>query len=293
MVSGVKNLKLLHTIQEVRDQVRQAKADGRSIGFVPTMGALHEGHITLVRRAKQECDFVIVSVFVNPTQFGPTEDFSKYPRTLDADAQMCREACVDIVFAPSAAEMYPENFDSWIEVNGPTDTLEGERRPGHFRGVTTVCAKLFNITTPDRAYFGLKDYQQLMVIRKMVHDLNMPLEIRPVEIVREHDGLAMSSRNVYLSATERKAALVLHKSLDQAKSLSGDGEHSATKIRKAVEDMIKSECMAQIDYVAVVDAETLRPIDEIVNSAVVLLAVRFGATRLIDNVILGTQDGSL
>lgn len=280
-------MKLLHTIKEVREQISIARSEGKSIGLVPTMGALHEGHLTLVRDAKNECDFVVVSVFVNPTQFGPSEDFNKYPRTLDADAQKCSEAGVDIVFAPAAEEMYPEGFNSWVEVNGPTDVLEGERRPGHFRGVTTVCTKLFNITTADRSYFGQKDYQQLKVIQKMVRDLNMPLEIRPVEIVRESDGLAKSSRNIYLSGSERKAALVLSKSLAKAKSAFDAGERKAQVIKALVEDTIKSEPIADIDYVTVVDPETLLPLDNISKSAVVLLAVRFGTTRLIDNLILG------
>lgn len=280
-------MKLLHTIKEVREQVSKARGEGKSIGLVPTMGALHEGHLTLVKNAKSECDFVIVSVFVNPTQFGPSEDFNKYPRTLETDAKKCEESGVDIVFAPSAAEMYPEGFDSWVVVSGLTDTLEGERRPGHFRGVTTVCSKLFNITTADRAFFGQKDYQQLKVIQKMVRDLNMPIEITPVNIVRESDGIALSSRNTYLSESERKAAIVLSRSLSKAKSSFEGGERNTSIIRSIVEEEINSEPIANIDYIVIVDAETLAPIDAISKSAVVLLAVRFGKTRLIDNMILG------
>lgn len=279
-------MKLIHIINEVREEIASVRRAGKRIGLLPTMGALHEGHMTLVRRAREQCDYVVVSIFVNPTQFGPNEDFDKYPRTLDTDAAACREAGVDLIFAPSAAEMYPEGFDSWVDVGGLTETLEGERRPGHFRGVTTVCMKLFNIMDPDYAYFGMKDYQQLAVIRKMVADLNLRVRIVPVEIVREPDGLAMSSRNAYLSPEERKAAVVLSRSLVEAKETFDSGEHSANAIRVMVENFIKLEPLAWIDYVAVVDAETLRPIEGIERPAVVLLAVKFGATRLIDNIVL-------
>ena len=279
-------MKLIHTISETREEVRRAKADGKRVGLVPTMGALHEGHITLVKRAREDCEFVAVSVFVNPTQFGPNEDFDKYPRTLEQDAAKCEAAGVDIIFAPSASEMYPQGFDSWVDVSGVTQVLEGEHRPTHFRGVTTVCTKLFNIVCPDRAYFGRKDYQQLKVIQKMVRDLNMPLEIMPVDIVRESDGLAMSSRNRYLSADERKAALVLSRSLATAQNMHASGERSADVIRTALEQIISAEPLAKIDYVAVVDAETLLPIETLDSPAAVLLAVKIGATRLIDNTVL-------
>lgn len=280
-------LRLVHSIPETRDSVAEARSRGLKIGFVPTMGALHEGHKSLVRRARAECGFVAVSIFVNPTQFGPNEDYDRYPRTLGEDTEKCRAAGVDLVFAPSAAEMYPEGFDSWVEVKGTlTETLEGASRPGHFRGVTTVCAKLFGIVQPDYAYFGMKDYQQLLVIRKMVRDLNLPLGIVPCETVREPDGLAMSSRNAYLSPEERRAALVLSKSLEQAQAGFNSGERRAHAIREAAENLIASEPLAAIDYVAVRDADSLEPVEFIDRPAVLLLAVRIGSTRLIDNTVL-------
>lgn len=279
-------MRLVHTIDEVRNEVRVAKESGMTIGLVPTMGALHEGHLTLVRLAKEQCGFVIVSVFVNPTQFGPSEDLARYPRSLEEDTRKCEQAGVDVLFAPSVEEMYPEGFDTWVEVKGLTEVLEGRSRPGHFRGVTTVCAKLFNISQPTYAYFGMKDYQQLKVIQKMVRDLNMPLEIVPVETVRESDGLAMSSRNVYLNAEERKAALVLSRSLMEARKAFADGERNAERVQELVSNLIKAEPHARIDYVAVVDPENLRPIQTIDRSAVVLVAVWVGSARLIDNVIL-------
>ncbi len=278
---------LLHTIGETREAVRLARQGGKSIGLVPTMGALHDGHMALVRRARDECGFVVVSVFVNPTQFGPSEDFSRYPRTLGDDARMCERAGVDVVFAPSARDMYPEGFDTWVEVGGLAEVLEGEFRPGHFRGVATVCAKLFNITQPTYAYFGMKDYQQLQVIRKMVRDLDMPYQIMSVQTVREPDGLALSSRNRYLSPDERQTALVLSRSLARARDLFDSGERDAAAIQGVTENLIKAEHGARVEYVAVVDAETLRPISRIDRPAVVLLAVRIGSTRLIDNTVLG------
>jgi pantoate--beta-alanine ligase len=280
-------VKLLHVINETQEAIHRARGEGKTIGLVPTMGALHEGHIALIRRAREECDFVVVSIFINPTQFEPSDDFSKYPRTLVADAEKCQEAGVDIIFAPSAAEMYPDGFDSWVEVKGfLTETLEGESRPGHYKGVTTVCCKLFNIAQPDLAYFGMKDHQQLKAIQKMVIDLNMPLRIVPVETVREPDGLAMSSRNAYLSPSEKKAALVLSKALIQAKKAFDSGESDPNVVKDIALNLIKAEPLACIDYVAVVDAETLQPIARMVAPAVVLVAVRVGSTRLIDNIIL-------
>jgi pantoate--beta-alanine ligase len=280
-------LKIVHTISEVREAVAAARAEGKIVGLVPTMGALHEGHLTLIRRARQECGFVGVSIFVNPTQFGPSEDFTRYPRTLDSDSDMCREAGVDLIFAPNAREMYPEGFDSWVDVGGVTEMLEGASRPGHFRGVATVCLKLFNISQPDRAYFGMKDYQQLQVINKMVRDLDVPIEIVPVEIVREPDGLAMSSRNRYLSPDERRAALILRDAIAAAKSEFHGGERDALTIQQVLRAQLDSEPLAGIDYAVVVDAETLLPVEMIELPAVVLLAVRIGSTRLIDNAVLG------
>lgn len=279
-------MKLIHTVSEVSDAIAAARREGKTVGLVPTMGALHEGHLTLVRGARQDCGFVGVSIFVNPTQFGPSEDFSRYPRTLDTDSQVCREAGVDLIFAPDAREMYPEGFDSWVDVGGVTEMLEGESRPGHFRGVTTVCLKLFNIFQADRAYFGMKDYQQLQVIKKMVRDLNVPTGIVPVEIVREHDGLALSSRNRYLSPRERKAALILRDAIATAKSEFDNGERNARTIEQVVQAQLDSEPLASTDYAVVVDAETLLPVETIERPVVVLLAVRIGATRLIDNAVL-------
>ena len=281
-------MKLVHTIEEAREETRRAHSDGKVIGLVPTMGALHEGHMTLVRRAREECGYVAVSIFVNPTQFGPTEDLDKYPRTLTEDARKCRLAGVDLLFAPSAEEMYPPGFDAWVEVKGSvTSVLEGEFRPTHFRGVTTVCAKLFGISDADFAYFGRKDYQQLAVITKMVRDLNMRLTVRPVDTVREPDGLALSSRNAYLNPEERRAALVLSKSLARARQVYDSGERCAETIRVAVESVIEAEPLAKIDYVALVDAETLGRVETAEKPVVVLLAVRIGPTRLIDNAVLG------
>ena len=280
-------MQLVHTISEVRDSVAQAKALGLRVGFVPTMGALHEGHLTLVHKAREECGFVVVSVFVNPTQFLPNEDFNKYPRTLEADAGGCESAGVDIVFAPSAGEMYPDGFDAWVEVGTVTDSLEGEIRPGHFKGVTTVCAKLFNIVCPDAAFFGRKDYQQLAVIKKMVRDLNMPLEIRPVDIVRESDGMAMSSRNRYLSPDERQSATVLSKSLFAAKELYSNGERDSSVILKVASEILAREPRLTLDYLIIADSETLQPVNKIVRAVVILLAGRLGPIRLIDNIVLG------
>lgn len=284
-------MQLVNSIKEVREYVARAGAEGKIIGFVPTMGALHEGHLTLIKEAKAQCGFVVASIFVNPTQFGPSEDLGKYPRALDADCRRCENAGVDIVFAPPVPEMYPEGFDTWIDISGPTDTLEGAHRPGHFKGVTTICAKLFNIVRPDYAYFGKKDYQQLTVIKKMVADLNIPLTIVPVETVREPDGLAKSSRNIYLSSVERNAALVLYKALQNTRSAFKIGERRVQSLLKVAENMLRAEPLARIDYVAIVDAETLDPIQTVERPAVILLAVHIGATRLIDNVIL--SEGSI
>jgi pantoate--beta-alanine ligase len=281
-------VRILHTIPETRAELRRAGQHGRKIGFVPTMGALHEGHVSLIRRARAECEFVVVSIFVNPTQFGPGEDYGKYPRTIPDDAEKCRMADVDVIFAPSAAEMYPDGFGSWIEVNGRlAETLEGEHRPDHFRGVTTVCAKLFNITQPTYAYFGMKDYQQLQVVRKVVRELNLPPEIMPCETVREPDGLAMSSRNAYLGPEERQAALVLSRSLSAAREAFESGERNVGRVQEMAAILIKAEPLACTDYVALRDAETLEPIERMDNPAVLLLAVRIGSTRLIDNTVLG------
>lgn len=281
-------MQTVYTISEARIATTNAREKGLRVGFVPTMGALHDGHMFLVRRARTECDYVVVSIFVNPTQFGPGEDFDRYPRTLDQDLEKCGSAGVDLVFVPSASEMYPPGFDSWVEVRGfITETLEGSFRPGHFRGVTTICAKLFNIVAPHCAYFGMKDYQQLKVIQKMVRDLDMPIDIIPCETIREPDGLAMSSRNSYLSAEERRAATVLSRSLDAARDAFEAGQKYASALEEIVRGLIEAEPLASIDYVAIRDAESLEPIQVVDKTAVLLLAVRIGTTRLIDNCLIG------
>lgn len=259
---------------------------GLSVGVVPTMGALHEGHLSLIRRARDENDRVIVTIFVNPLQFGPKEDFSKYPRRLERDVEFCQGAGVDAFYAPEVGEMYPPDASTAIEVDRVSEGLCGASRPGHFSGVATVVAKLFNITKPHRAYFGQKDAQQVAVVRRMVRDLNFDLEIVPCPIVREPDGLAMSSRNLYLSPEERRASLVLSRSLELAARLFRTGERSARAIESAVREMISGEPLARIEYVSVVDAGSLQPLQTIDRPALLALAVLVGATRLIDNAVL-------
>ena len=256
------------------------------MGFVPTMGYLHEGHLALVKRARVENSTVIVSVYVNPTQFGPREDFGSYPRDLDRDLELLQKGGADIVFIPSDDEMYPPGFSSWVDVERVTERLEGAFRTGHFRGVATVVAKLFNIVQPSKAYFGQKDVQQVMVIRKMVVDLNMGIEIVVVPTVRESNGLAMSSRNIYLSPKERRAATILFKALTLARRLWRGGEKDAEKIRRQMTALIQKEPLAQIDYVSIADAETLEELNLLDRPAVASLAVRIGKTRLMDNMPL-------
>ncbi|MDP2675273.1 MAG: pantoate--beta-alanine ligase [Dehalococcoidia bacterium] len=268
-------------------EAERAALKGR-VGLVPTMGALHEGHLSLVRRARADCDQLVVSVFVNPTQFGPKEDFAAYPRDLDRDLLLLEAEGVDVVFAPTAEEIYPPGFNDWVEVNGPlSERLEGEFRPGHLRGVTTVVARLFRIVRPQSAYFGEKDAQQLRVVRRMAQEQRLPVEVIGLPTVREPDGLAMSSRNSYLSPEERKAALVMPRALQLGRRLVEDeGVRDASAVRRAVEDLIRGEPLASIDYVAVAGCETLEELTEIDRPALLLLAVRIGATRLIDNVAL-------
>lgn len=257
-----------------------------TVGFVPTMGYLHEGHLALVKQARIENSAVIVSIYVNPTQFGPREDFGAYPRDLNRDLDLLRGEGVDIVFVPSDDEMYPPEFSSWVDVEKITEGLEGAFRPGHFRGVATVVAKLFNIVRPSRAYFGQKDAQQVIVIKRMVADLNMDLEVVIVPTVRESDGLAMSSRNVYLNPKERQAATILFKALMLARQLRKDGEKDAEEIRRQMTSLIQKEPLAQIDYVSIADAETMEELNLIDRPALASLAVRIGKTRLIDNMPL-------
>jgi len=277
-------MQVIKTIAKAR-KVRQQLVG--SVGFVPTMGYLHQGHLSLVKRAKKENSTVVVSIFVNPTQFGRGEDFRQYPRDLDRDLEMLEGAKTDIVFMPSEEEMYPDGFNSWVDVEGVTERLEGASRPGHFRGVATICAKLFNIVQPTRAYFGEKDAQQVVVIKKMVADLNMGLEIVVVPTVRESDGLAMSSRNTYLGPRERKAAPVLFQALSLAGELWRGGERNAAKIRRKMTSLIQKEPLARIDYISIADSNTLEELRKIDRPALVSLAVKIGRTRLIDNITLG------
>ncbi len=256
------------------------------VGLVPTMGYLHEGHLALVRQARAENPSVVVSIFVNPTQFGPQEDFDSYPRDTKRDLALLEEEGTDVVFIPSVAEMYPEQFNSWVEVGKVTERLEGASRPGHFKGVTTVCAKLFNIVQPTTAYFGQKDAQQAVVIRKMMTDLNMDLEIITLPTVREPDGLAVSSRNTYLNPDERQAAAVLYQALSLAQKLWLQGEKDAQRLRQEMIGLIQQQPLATIDYVSVANAETLDKLDTVNPPALVSLAVKIGTTRLIDNIVL-------
>lgn len=279
-------MQIFKQIAEIKNYLRTEQRNGKSIGFVPTMGYLHEGHLSLIRRSASENDITVVSIFVNPTQFGPGENFEKYPRDLNRDIQLAQEAGAHVIFTPDTVTIYPEGYKTYVEVQKITDTLCGSSRPGHFRGVTTVVTKLFNIIHPDRAYFGQKDAQQGIVIRQMVRDLDMDLEIIVCPIVREADGLAMSSRNIYLNPEERKQAVVLFQSLTMAKDLIVQGEKNAYKIKAAIEKKISEKSLAKIDYVSIVDMETLRDIRQITNKTLIALAVRFGETRLIDNIIV-------
>ena len=275
-------MKVVETIAEMR-RIRLQLVE--PVGFVPTMGYLHEGHLALVRQARAENASVVVSIFVNPTQFGPREDLKSYPRDPQRDLAML-EAMTDVVFMPSADEMYPVKFDSWVEVGKITEQLEGAARPGHFRGVTTVVAKLFNIVQPTRAYFGQKDAQQAIVIKKMVSDLNMNLEIVILPTVREPDGLAMSSRNTYLNPEQRQAAAVLYRALSLAQELWAQGERDAEKLRQEMTALIQKEPLADIEYISIADAETLDELDRVKPRALVSMAVKIGNTRQIDNIVL-------
>ncbi len=276
-------MKIAHTIAEMKALRSGAMAP---VGFVPTMGYLHEGHLSLVRQAWAENGIVVASIFVNPTQFGPGEDYAVYPRDPERDLDLLKKEGTDIVFMPPAEEMYPPGFNSWVQVEGITERLEGAVRTGHFKGVTTVVAKLFNIVEPARAYFGQKDAQQALVIRKMVADLNMNLEVVVSPTVREKDGLAMSSRNSYLGSGERKAAIILYRSLFLAQEIYGKGERDAEEIRKRMVALINGEPLAKIDYVNIADKNTLEELSVVDRPALISLAVRIGKTRLIDNILL-------
>ncbi|HEV3259647.1 MAG TPA: pantoate--beta-alanine ligase [Gemmataceae bacterium] len=274
------------SIEAVRQAVASARGRGQSVGLVPTMGALHAGHASLIRAARDETAFVIVSIFVNPTQFGPTEDLSRYPRPLERDLELCDREQVDLVFLPQAAEIYPADFRTFVEVSELQDVLCGASRPGHFRGVATVVLKLFNIVEPDVAYFGQKDAQQAAIIRQMVSDLNVPVRLRVCPIVREPDGLAVSSRNQYLDADQRRAAPVLFRALEEARLLIASGVRDAATVRQAMAAPIKATPGAVVDYAEVVDAGTLGPVQRLGGDILLAVAAKFGATRLIDNVQL-------
>jgi pantoate--beta-alanine ligase len=276
-------MKIVESIAEMKRA--RSELNGK-VGLVPTMGYLHEGHLSLIKQARTENLTVLASIFVNPTQFGPNEDFERYPRDYSHDLTMLEKEKTDLVFMPSVAEMYPPNFNSWVEVDKITARLEGVSRPGHFRGVTTVVAKLFNIVQPSRAYFGQKDAQQTLVIKKMVADLNMNLDVITCPTVREPDGLAMSSRNSYLTSEERQAATIVPQALNLASQLWSEGEKDADKIRQGMTDLIRQQPLAAIDYVSIADTETLEELDQVKPPALVSLAVKIGKPRLLDNVVL-------
>ena len=280
-------MRVIESVREMQKCSEAVRLSGKKIGFVPTMGYFHEGHLSLMREARRISDFVITSIYVNPTQFGPKEDFSKYPRDFERDHRMAREAGVDVIFYPSNDEMYPPRYQTYVNVEQVTQNLCGASRPGHFRGVTTICCKLFNIVKAHVAVFGRKDYQQLAAIKTMVADLNLDLDIVGMPTYREKDGLAMSSRNVYLSAEERKSALSLIESLKLAQRLYDGGEKRAAVIIQEVEKLINQAPSTDIDYVKICDAATLTDLHRIDTQAVIALAVKIGKTRLIDNHVLG------
>jgi pantoate--beta-alanine ligase len=278
---------MTRVITTVAEMQASREAIAGSIGLVPTMGFLHEGHLSLVRRSVRDNDCTVVSIFVNPTQFGPNEDFARYPRDEQRDLELLADEGADIVFMPSVDEMYPPGFDDWVELHGPlVERLEGEHRPGHFRGVTTVVARLFRVVRPDRAYFGQKDAQQLRVVRRMTQDLALPVKIVAMPIVRERDGLAMSSRNVYLAPEDRAAALVLSRSLRRAQALVRGGETNGATIKREVEAMIRAEPRIALEYVSITDEATLEEIETLDRPALLLVLGRLGKTRLLDNAVL-------
>lgn len=278
------------TIKELREYTRKWRREGLSIGLVPTMGYLHEGHRSLIDKAVKENDKVVVSIFVNPTQFGPNEDLSTYPRDIHRDKELCQKTGADIVFNPEASEMYFNNASTYVDVENLTEGLCGAKRPGHFRGVCTIVSKLFNIVNPDRAYFGEKDAQQLAVIRRMVRDLNFDIEIIGCPIIREEDGLAKSSRNAYLSPEERSAATILNKSLMKSKELLENGEMNTEVIKSKIKSEIDGERLAKIDYIEIVDKYSLETVSSIKNSILIVIAVFIGNTRLIDNFIFELEE---
>ncbi len=280
-------MKICRTVEETRAWSRKLRKDGKTLGVVPTMGALHDGHLSLVRAARAQCDVVAASIFVNPTQFGPNEDFSRYPRTFERDSELLEKDNVDFVFAPSAEEMYPAGAVTWVTVDGLSTRLCGKSRPVHFRGVTTVVSKLFHVIEPDRAFFGQKDAAQVAVIKRMVRDLNMPVQIVVCPIVREADGLAMSSRNAYLNPEQRKQALVLSRSLQAVRRSFEQGERSATALIAVGKEEFQRESEVRLDYLEVVDPDELTPVESVSSPTLVAIAAFVGTTRLIDNIMLG------
>lgn len=285
----MEKMRVIESIKEMQSLCESLRLSGKRISFVPTMGYFHEGHLSLLKEARKTTDFVVVSIYVNPTQFGPKEDFSKYPRDFERDAQMARSVGVDVIFFPENTEMYPDAYQTYVDVEKVTQNLCGLSRTGHFRGVTTVCCKLFNIVKPHTAIFGKKDFQQLAAIKRMVSDLNLDLEIIGLPTFREPDGLAMSSRNVYLSKEERSSALKLVGALKLTQKLYADGERSAVVMMKQAEKLIKSAEFTDIDYIKICDTATLEDVNEIKGEAVMALAVKVGKTRLIDNSVLGEE----
>jgi len=284
-------MEIIRTVEWMKQVSRRARAEGGLLGFVPTMGALHAGHVSLVRAAQRECSPVVVSIFVNPRQFGPGEDFDRYPRALAADSQLLESLGVECLFAPEAAEIYPPGFSSHAEVEGISARLEGRTRPGHFRGVATVVLKLFEIVQPWRAYFGRKDAQQARIIQQLVRDFHLDAEIQVCPIVREADGLALSSRNAYLSAEDRRAATALHRALAAARDAVAGGERDAARLAAAMREVIGKEPRAMADYVEIVNADSFEPAACVRGSCYALLAVFFGATRLLDNMLIEEKDG--
>jgi pantoate--beta-alanine ligase len=279
-------LKIFTTIEVMRNACRTARRDGKRLGFVPTLGALHEGHLSLVRAAKASCNSVAASIFVNPTQFGPNEDFATYPRPFERDRELLEKEAVDLLFAPTVEEMYPPGAVTWVTVEELSSKLDGASRPGHFRGVTTVVSKLFNIVEPDAAFFGQKDAAQVAIVRRMVRDLCLPVEIVACPIVRESDGLAMSSRNSYLDSQQRKQALILHRSLMLVKNMVDRGERNTAKLIAAAREEFSREPSVRLDYFEIVDADSLDAIKDVQQGGLVVVAAYVGKTRLIDNLVL-------
>ncbi len=280
-------MRLIKEISQMKDYRKKIKAP-QTVGLVPTMGALHQGHLSLIRKARQQCDKVVISIFVNPTQFGRGDDYQRYPRNLSEDIKLSEKEGVDVVFTPPTEEMYPQGYSTFVQVEGPlSSALEGASRPGHFRGVTTVLTKLFNMINPDYSYLGEKDYQQALLAKKLVEELNLDTQIIILPTVREKDGVALSSRNFYLNREERRAATVLHEALKRAELWVKEGERNPFSVVSRVKDLVRKEPLAKVDYVAVVNPETLEKVEDIKGEVLVLLAVSIGSTRLIDNMRIG------